>query len=71
MTASKHDSRNRLALTISDELDSTLDKLAVTLGCPKTVIAVQLITESLPIMVKRADEYKQAVFLANKPVGKR
>lgn len=67
----KTDPRNRLALTISDELDSTLDKLAVTLGCPKTVIAVQLITEALPVMVKRADEYRQAVFLAGKPAGKR
>lgn len=63
--------RNRLALTVSDELDATLDSLAATLGCPKTVIAVQLITESLPTMVKRADEYKQAVFLAKKAPGKR
>ena len=63
--------RNRLALTISDELDSTLDKLSVTFGCSKTALAMQLITESLPAMVKKADEYKQAVFLAGKPAGKR
>lgn len=63
--------RNRLALTISDELDETLERLAATLGCPKTVIAVQLITESLPLMVERAEKYKQAILMAKKPVGKR
>jgi predicted transcriptional regulator len=69
--AEKNEPRNRLALTVSDDLDEALERLADTFGCPKTVIAVQLITESLPAMVRRAEDYKQAVYLAKKPIGKR
>lgn len=65
------DPRNRIALSLDDRLDSALDNIAEIMGCPKTAVIVQLIIEGLPAMVKKAEEYKQAVYLGNKPNGKR
>ena len=56
----KADERNRLNLTLSQELDTTLDHVARILGIPKTALATQALVQSLPGWLEQARTIRQS-----------
>jgi len=57
---SKSDDRNRLNLTLSQELDTTLEHVARVLGVPKTALATQALVQALPGWLEQARTLRQS-----------
>ena len=52
--------RNRLNLTLSDDLNGVLDHVAGVLGIPKTALVLQAVVQSLPGWIEQAQTVRQA-----------
>jgi hypothetical protein len=57
---SKNESRNRLSLTLPDDLDRVLEQVSSTLGIPKTSLGVQAIVSALPSWLEQSETIKRA-----------
>ena len=54
------ETRNRLNLTLSADLDQVLDHIATVLGTPKSALAVQALVQALPGWLEQAQAIRQA-----------
>jgi len=52
--------RNRLNLSLSDDLNGVLDHVSGVLGIPKTALVLQAVVQSLPGWIEQAQTVRQA-----------
>lgn len=54
------DSRNRLSLTLSGDLDKALEHVSGILGVPKASLCIQAVVDALPAWLDRSDTIRKA-----------
>lgn len=62
------DSRNRLSISLSGDLDAALDHVSDVLGIPKASLCVQAVVDAIPTWLDRADTVRKAVRAGGKPI---